>query len=81
MMMMRNSVSGLKYIAKANRLLLNFDKPRYMQFTTTNTSQIDLEIIYTNKLISEVYDINVLGIYAADSTLAWRIHTEEFTQK
>jgi hypothetical protein len=69
------------YIIKANRLSLNFDKTRCLQFTTTNSSQIDLEIIYTNKLIYKAYDTTFLAIYAADRTLACRIRTEEFTHK
>jgi hypothetical protein len=49
-----------------------------MQFTNTNTSQSDLEIIYTNKLISKAYDTKFLAIYAVDITLALRTHTAEF---
>jgi hypothetical protein len=52
-----------------------------MQCTTTNRSQIDLEVIYTNKLISKAYDTTFLAIYAVDRTVAWRIHTEEFAHK
>jgi hypothetical protein len=52
-----------------------------MQFTTTDISQIDLEIVYANKLISEAYDTTLLAIYAVHSTLVWRIHPEEFAHK
>jgi len=34
----------------------NFDKTHFMQFTTNSSSQIDLDIRYANKLISEAYD-------------------------
>jgi hypothetical protein len=37
----------------ANKLSLNFDKTHYIQFTTKNSRQIDLEISYAKKLISD----------------------------
>jgi hypothetical protein len=60
---------------------VNFDKTQCIQFTATNISQVDLEIIYTNKLISKTYDAMLIGIYAVDSTLAWGIHTEKCAHK
>jgi len=41
---------------KANRLLLNLDKSRFMQFTTKNSPQTVLDISCANKLISEAFD-------------------------
>jgi hypothetical protein len=38
---------------KANGILLNFDKPHFIQFTTKSCPQIDLDIGYDNKLISK----------------------------
>ena len=64
---------------KANRLSLNFDKTHFMQFTTKNSPQIDLDISYANKLISKAYDTTFLGIHV-DSTLSWRIHITNYTQ-
>ena len=55
---------------KASRLLLNFNKTHFAQFTSTNSLQIHLLISYVNKLISEAYDTKFLGIYV-DSTLSW----------
>jgi hypothetical protein len=52
-----------------------------MQFTAINISQFDLEIIYTNKLISEAHDTTFIAIYAVDSTVAWKIHTEKCAHK
>jgi len=49
---------------KATRLSLISDKIHFMQFTTKNSPQIDLDIGYTNKLISKAYDTKLfLGIY------------------
>jgi hypothetical protein len=52
-----------------------------MQFTTTNISQIDMEVIYKIKLISKAYDTIFLGIYAVDITVLWRINTEKCAHK
>jgi len=49
-----------------------------MQFTTKNSPQIDLDISYANKIITEAYDIQFLGMYA-ESTLSWKIHIEQIT--
>jgi hypothetical protein len=40
---------------------MNFDKIHVMQFTAKNSPQIDLDINYTNKLISKAYDTKFLG--------------------
>jgi hypothetical protein len=51
-----------------------------MQFTTTNSPQSDIDISYTNKLISTAYDTTFLGIYV-DSMFYWKIHIEQITHK
>jgi len=56
---------------KANRLPLNFYKINFMQFTTKNSPQIDLDIGYANKLISKAYDIKI----------SWKNHVEQITHK
>jgi hypothetical protein len=53
---------------EANKLSLNFYKTHYIQFTTKNSRQIDLEISYANKLISKALDAKFLGIHV-DITL------------
>ena len=62
---------------KTNTLSLNFDKNHYMQFTTKNSPQIDLDISHVNKLISKAYDMKkFLGIYV-DIILSGKIHFEQ----
>jgi hypothetical protein len=39
---------------------VNFDKTHFMQFTTKNSPQIDLDISYGNKLIYKAFDTNFL---------------------
>jgi hypothetical protein len=57
---------------------MNFHKIHFLQFTPKNISEIDLDIIYANKLISQDYDREFLGIYV-DNTLSWEIHIEQST--
>jgi hypothetical protein len=52
---------------------LNLETPHFMQFITKNSPPIDLDISYTNNLISEVHDTKFLGIYV-DNTLSWKYH-------
>jgi hypothetical protein len=59
---------------------MNFDETHFMQFTTNNSPQIDLDISYANKLISKADDTKFLGIYV-DSTLSWKNHVEQITHK
>jgi hypothetical protein len=65
---------------EANKLSLNFDKTHYIQFTTKNSPQIDLEISYANKLISKALDTKFLVTHV-DSTLSWKIHIEQIIPK
>jgi len=51
-----------------------------MQFTTKNSPQIELDISYASKLISEAYDTKFFGIYV-DSTLSWKNLVEQITHK
>jgi len=59
---------------------LNFDETHFMQFTTKNSPEIDLDISYANKLISEAYDTKFLEIYV-DSTLSWKNLVKQITHK
>jgi hypothetical protein len=54
---------------RANSLSLNFDKTHFMQFTTKNGPQINLDVNYTNKTIFKAYDTKFLGLHI-DSTLS-----------
>jgi hypothetical protein len=49
-----------------------------MQFTTTSSSHLDVNISYANKLITKAYDTKFLGMYV-DSTMFWKIHIEQIT--
>jgi hypothetical protein len=60
-------------------LSLNINETSFIQFPNKNSPQIDLDISYANKLISKACDTKFLGIYA-DSTLSWKVHSEQITQ-
>jgi hypothetical protein len=64
----------------ANILPLNFEKTHFMQFITKNIPPIDLDISYTNKLISKVYNTKFLGIYV-DRTRSCKHHVRRITHK
>jgi hypothetical protein len=72
--------ASLNMWLKSNKLAMNFGKTHFMQFTTKNSHQIDLDVNYANKSISKVYDTRFLGIYV-DSTLSWKTHTEHIRHK
>jgi hypothetical protein len=57
---------------------MNFYKIHFLQFTPNNSPEIDLDIRYANKLISQEYDIQFLGIYI-ENTHSWEIHIEQIT--
>lgn len=45
---------------QANKLSMNFGKNNFIKFTTISNSQIDLDISYANKLISQDFYQNVM---------------------
>jgi len=57
-----------------NLLSLNLDKTHFMQFVTKNSSSIDFNIMYRNK-IANVYNTKFLGL-TLDNTLSRRTHTD-----
>jgi hypothetical protein len=59
---------------------MNFGKTHFMQLTTKNSHQIDLDINNSNKSISKACDSRFLGIFV-DSTLSWKTHTEHIRHK
>jgi hypothetical protein len=59
---------------------MNYDKTHFMQFTTKNSPQIDLNISYVNILIDKAYNTRFLGIYVV-STLYWKVQAEQVTQR
>jgi len=60
---------------KTNKPTMNFDKIHVMQFTAKNSPQIDLDINYTNELISKAYDTKYLGIYFLEKVILSKLHT------
>jgi hypothetical protein len=54
---------------EASELSLSFNETHYIQFTTKNSRQIDLEISYANKSICKALDTKFLGIHV-DITLS-----------
>jgi len=66
--------------SKPNRLSMNYDKTNFMQFTTKNSPQIDLNISYANILTDKAYDTRFLGIYVV-STLYWKVQAEKLTHR
>jgi hypothetical protein len=48
--------------------------------TTKNSHEIDLNINYSNKLISKALDTKFLGIHV-DSILSWKIHIKQIIPK
>ena len=49
-----------------------------MQFATKNSPQIDLDISYSNRLVSKACDTEFFGIDVG-STLSWKNHGEQIT--
>jgi hypothetical protein len=61
----RSEFESLNKLFKVNKTL---DKTHFIQFTTENSPQIDLDISFANKLNSKAYDTKFLGIHV-DSTV------------
>jgi hypothetical protein len=58
-----------------NLLSLNFNKTHYLQFKTTNSSTIEIDISYNNKHIVNNLNSQFLGI-TVDSSLSWKNHID-----
>jgi hypothetical protein len=56
-------------------LSLNFNKTHYLQFKTTNSSTIEIDISYNNKHIVNNLNSQFLGI-TVDSSLSWKNHID-----
>jgi hypothetical protein len=61
---------------RANSLSLNFDKTHFMQFTTKNGPQINLDISYANRTVFKADDTKFLGLHV-DNTLSGKSHIEQ----
>jgi hypothetical protein len=63
-----------------NLLSLNYTKTQYIQYITTNSQTIQLDISYNNKYIIKNIHSQFLGI-TVDSSLSWKNHTDGFMVK
>jgi hypothetical protein len=61
-------------------LSLNFDKTYYVQFLTKNNHEINIHISCGNKLITNTYSTNFLGLII-DCTLSWKNHVDKLMSK
>jgi hypothetical protein len=61
-------------------LLLNLEKPYFLQFLTKNTNPADLKISCRNKQIAIANTIIFLGL-TIDKNLSWHAHTEQLIFK
>jgi hypothetical protein len=57
-------------------LSLNISKTYFIQFSSKNLNDPDINIIYENDYITKVKDINFLGINI-NNTLSWKTHTDK----
>jgi hypothetical protein len=57
-------------------LSLNLEKADFLQFLTKSSQEIDLQISYVNKQISNNYNRNFLG-FMIDNKLSWGLHINE----
>jgi hypothetical protein len=65
---------------KVNLLSINFNKTRFIQFTTKNKPVTNIKIAYDNKQITTISNIKFLGIYIND-TITWKCHVEHIIPK
>jgi hypothetical protein len=57
----------------SNLLTLNYSKSRFLQFLTRNRKEIQIQLISTNSVITNMNCIKVLGLII-DTTLSWKEH-------
>jgi hypothetical protein len=65
---------------KSNLLSLNFDKTHYLHFITKNSQEIDMQILYKNKHISNTYNTKFLRLII-DSSMSRQVRIEELYPK
>jgi len=61
-------------------LTVNFSKTQYLELRTTNYCNVDTEINYGQKFITNATEIKFLGLIIDDS-LSWKQHIERVASK
>jgi len=65
---------------RANQLSLNFNKTKYVHFTTKRNMTTNLEIEFNNKFINNSSYTKFLGV-TIDHMLSWKNHIDLFVKK
>ena len=63
-----------------NKLTLNHNKTEYIEFTRTESQQLDLQLLIDKKRIKKVQGSKFLGI-VIDSRVSWRSHIQKIITK
>ena len=63
-----------------NLLTLNFNKTQYLEFRTKNYYNVNTQINYDQKCITNATEIKFLGLII-DDTLSWKQHVEQVISK
>jgi hypothetical protein len=63
-----------------NLLTLNFNKTQYLEFRTKNHCNVNTQIKYDQKWITNATEIKFLGL-TIDDTLSWKQHIEKVVNK
>jgi hypothetical protein len=61
-------------------LYLNYDKTYFMQFVTKKNKEIDMQVNFANKRITNISNTKFLG-FTIDASMSWKDHIKELTTK
>jgi hypothetical protein len=65
---------------QSNLLYLNYDKTCFIQFITKKNKEIDMQVSFTNKHITNTYSKKFPGL-TTDTSMSWKNHIRELTSK
>jgi len=65
---------------RSNLLTLNYDKTHFLQFLTKKQNGTQQQVVISNSIIANTNSTRPLGLII-DSTLSWKDHVTELTQK
>jgi hypothetical protein len=65
---------------QSNLLTLNCNKTHFLQFLTKNKKELQIQIVSSNSIISNLKSTTFLGL-TIDSTLSWKDHIADLTSK
>jgi hypothetical protein len=54
-------------------LYLNYEKTRFMQFLTKKSKEVDIQVSFANKHITNISKTKFLGL-TIDTSMAWEEH-------